>query len=160
MEKLQAAGLPGLSTPADIAATLQLKVPRLRWLAFHADASPVTHYARFTVPKKRGGERLLSAPMAELARAQEWILVNVLEKLPVHDAAHGFVAGRSTVTNAAKHLGAAILLKFDLTDFFPTIHYFRVVGLFTSLGYFVGDARFQSKDDSKQVAPALAVVSW
>ena len=45
-------------------------------------------------------------------------------------AAHGFVTGRSTVTNARPHLGSKLLVKFDLRDFFPTIHYYRVLGLF------------------------------
>src|SRR5262249_5103654 len=34
--------------------------------------------------------------------------------------------------------------------------YYRVVGLFASLGYHVGDARFSTDDESKQVAPTLA----
>jgi hypothetical protein len=60
------------------------------------------------------------------------------------------------VTNAAPHLGAAVLLKFDLTDFFPTFHYFRVMGLFASLGYPVGVGRFASRDEAREVAPTLA----
>jgi hypothetical protein len=60
------------------------------------------------------------------------------------------------VTNAEQHTGAELLLKFDLSDFFPTIHYYRVVGLFASLGYTVGDGRFHSDDEATQVAPTLA----
>jgi hypothetical protein len=60
------------------------------------------------------------------------------------------------VTNAERHQGAKLLLKFDLADFFPTIHYYRVVGLFASLGYVVGDARFAARDEATQVAPTLA----
>lgn len=133
--KLEAAGLPVLSTPADVAAALKLSIPRLRWLAFHADASPVSHYARFTVPKRSGGERLLSAPMPELAAAQEWILVNILEKVPTHSAAHGFVAGRSTVSNATPHVGRDVLVNADLADFFPSITVHRVAGMFRQFGY-------------------------
>jgi hypothetical protein len=36
------------------------------------------------------------------------------------------------------------------------VHYYRVMGLFASLGYFIGDGRFESRDDSRQVAPVLA----
>ena len=67
--------------------------------------------------------------------------------------------GRSTVTNAAVHQGARLLLKFDLTDFFPTIHYFRVAGLFASLGYAVqnGDSFMtSSRDDECCIAATLA----
>jgi RNA-directed DNA polymerase len=134
-EKLAAAGLPLLSTPADVAAALKLSIPRLRWLAFHADASPVSHYARFTVPKRSGGERLLSAPMPELAAAQEWVLVNLLEKLPTHPAAHGFVPGRSTVSNAEPHVSRDVVVNTDLKDFFPSITFHRVAGLFRMVGY-------------------------
>ena len=133
--KLQAAGLPVLSTPADVAAALKLSIPRLRWLAFHADASPVSHYVRFTVPKRSGGERLLSAPMAELAATQEWILANILEKVPTHEAAHGFAAGRSTVSNATPHVDRDVLVNTDLENFFPSISFHRVAGLFRQLGY-------------------------
>jgi hypothetical protein len=87
---------------------------------------------------------------------QRTILAQILGKVPAHDAAHGFITGRSTVTNARPHLGAQLLVKFDLKNFFPTIHYFRVVGLFTRLGYPVDDARFSTEDDSRRVAATLA----
>jgi RNA-directed DNA polymerase len=135
VEKLQAAGLPVLSTPADVATALKLAIPRLRWLAFHADASPVSHYVRFAVPKKSGGTRLLAAPQPKLAAAQEWILTNILEKIPVHEAAHGFVAGRSTVSNATLHAGRDVVVNTDLSDFFPSIIFPRVAGLFREIGY-------------------------
>ena len=140
VEKLASIDLPVLATPADVASALQLTIPRLRWLAFHSDASPVTHYVRFTVPKRSGGIRTLFAPHADLAAAQQWILENVLAKAPIHAAAHGFVPGRSTVTNAAGHVGREVVVNADLTDFFPTITFPRVRGLFQMLGYSPGAA--------------------
>ena len=80
----------------------------------------------------------------------------ILSKVPIEDAAHGFVPGRSTVTNATPHVGASILVKFDLKDFFPTIHFYRVLGMFATLGYPVGTMKFKSKDKSRSVAPTLA----
>jgi retron-type reverse transcriptase len=135
VEKLAAAGLPVLAAPADVATALGLTIPRLRWLAFHSDASSITHYVRFTVPKKSGGTRTLFAPHKNLATAQEWILENILSKLPTHPCAHGFVPGRSTVTNAAGHVSRDVVVNADLTDFFPTITFFRVRGLFEQVGY-------------------------
>src|SRR5204862_5783132 len=119
VEKLTAAGLPVLATPADIAAALRLTIPRLRWLAFHADAATRTHYVRFTSPKRSGGTRNLFAPHAGLAAAQQWILEHILEKVPPHAAAHGFVKGRSTLTNAAPHVGRAVVVNADPVHFFP-----------------------------------------
>jgi retron-type reverse transcriptase len=135
VEKLQAAQLPVLATPADVAQALGLTIPRLRWLAFHSEASAVTHYVRFTVPKKSGGVRELAAPHHDLATAQRWILINILEHLPLHDAAHGFVRTRGTMSNAVPHVRRATVNNLDLKDFFPSITFPRVKGIFQGLGY-------------------------
>jgi RNA-directed DNA polymerase len=135
VEKLQAAGLPVLATPADVAAALGLPISRLRWLAFHSDAAQVTHYIRFQVPKKSGGVRELAAPHRDLAAAQRWIFENILRKMATHAAAHGFITGRSILTNAAPHVGQKILVNADLENFFPTITFHRVLGAFIHLGY-------------------------
>jgi retron-type reverse transcriptase/ribosomal protein L37E len=135
VEKLEALGLPVLASPADLSAAMGVSIPRLRWLAFHTDAATRVHYVYFNVPKKSGGQRTLAAPHASLDHAHRWILDNVLRKLDTHDAAHGFVPGRSTVTNAAQHIQQDIVVNADLSDFFPTITFPRVKGLLQSLGY-------------------------
>ncbi len=135
IERLQALGLPILATPADIAHALQLEIPRLRWLAFHSEASAVTHYIRFQIPKKSGGTRELATPHRDLARCQEWIRLNILDRIPLHDAAHGFVRGRSTMSNAVPHVRRAMVVNADLKDFFPSITFPRVKGIFQELGY-------------------------
>jgi RNA-directed DNA polymerase len=135
VERLQQIGLPVLASPADVAAALDLSIPQLRWLAFHSEAATRVHYVRFSVPKKSGGTRELAAPHRTLARCQEWILANILAKVAVHNAAHGFVAGRSTVTNAAAHVGQRVVVNLDLREFFPTITFPRVRGIFQQLGY-------------------------
>lgn len=133
--KLGQLGLPVLNTPADVAAALGLTIPRLRWLAFHTEVATCTHYVRFTVPKKSGGVRALSAPHKTLAKVQRWIFENILKRLPVDPAAHGFVVGRSILTNARPHVGRAVLINLDLADFFPSVHFVRVRSVFARLGY-------------------------
>lgn len=135
IEQLQALGLPVLATPADIAKALGLEVSRLRWLAFHSEATAVTHYVRFQIAKKSGGTRELAAPHRQLASCQEWILEKILGRVALHDSAHGFVPGRSTLTNATPHLARAAVVNADLKDFFPTITFPRVKGVFQQLGY-------------------------
>lgn len=78
---------------------------------------------------------MISAPMPRLKEAQYWILVNILEKVLVNDKAHGFVPKRSIVTNAQPHVKAELVINIDLKDFFPSIHYPRVKGVFQSFGY-------------------------
>jgi RNA-directed DNA polymerase len=124
-----------LHTPADLAVALDLTIPRLRWLAFHTEVATRTHYVRFSVPKKCGGTRTLSAPHKTLAWTQRWIFNNILKRLPVNSAAHGFVTGRSIVSNARPHADRAVLINFDLADFFPSVPFPRVRSLFQRLGY-------------------------
>jgi hypothetical protein len=52
--------------------------------------------------------------MPRLKRAQYWGLDHILAKVPAHDAAHGFLAGRSIVSNASPHAGSDVGLG-DLT---------------------------------------------
>ena len=133
--RLAAHGAPHFTDIAEIAQTMGISIGELRFLAYDRKASRVSHYKRFRIAKKTGGYRTLSAPMPRLKRAQYWLLDTVLEKIDCHDAAHGFRAGRSILTNAAPHQNSAVVLNFDLKDFFPSIGYKRVKGLFRSFGY-------------------------
>jgi len=135
LEKLQKLALPQLSNASELASAMGITVNELRFLAFARSTSKVTHYVQFTLPKKSGGERLISAPMARLKRVQHWILEQLLAGQWVHDAAHGFRKDRSIVSNAQPHVGAEVVINLDLKDFFPTVTYKRVKGLFRSLGY-------------------------
>ena len=134
-ERLQSYGLPLCNTPEQISAIMGITLGKLRFLAFNRKISTVSHYIRFKMPKKTGGERVISAPMPSLKRVQRWILENILNKLEIDDAAHGFRCDRSIVTNATPHVGADVIINFDLRDFFPSISYKRVKGLFHSFGY-------------------------
>ncbi|QDV34783.1 reverse transcriptase family protein [Tautonia plasticadhaerens] len=127
--------LPPLDGPRDLAEALGLTIPQLRWLAFHRDAATSIHYARFTVAKRDGSERAIWAPMPTLKAAQRWILRNISEKLPIHGASHGFLPGRSIKSNAQEHVGSKLVLKMDLADFFPSVTYPRVRGIFRRAGY-------------------------
>lgn len=135
VERLEQQGLPVLAAPADLARAMDLAIPKLRWLTFHAEASSGGHYVQFEIPKRSGGKRTLSAPKAELRSAQSWVLAEILAKLPTEEAAHGFVSGRSTVTNARAHQAKDVVVNLDLERFFPTITFPRVRGLYASLGY-------------------------
>lgn len=134
-ERLRANGLPVFGDVEELASAMGLTVGRLRFLAFDRSTSETGHYIRFNLPKKTGGLRLISAPMPYLKAAQTWILDNILSRVGVHPAAHGFLPGKNIVTNAEAHLGADVVVNLDLEDFFPSITYRRVKGVFRSFGY-------------------------
>jgi RNA-directed DNA polymerase len=135
VEALLDKGLPVLSTPADVARAMGITIGELRFLSFHADAVEKPHYVYFEVPKRTGGKRMLAAPQPRLAKAQRWVLENVLDKLPTEDPAHGFVKSRSTLSTAKPHVGRGVVVNLDLSDFFPTITFGRVRGVFQRAGY-------------------------
>ena len=122
-------GLPELKGAAELAAAMGLPVARLRWLTYHRETDTGAHYYTFTIPKRDGSPRTIFAPKRELKAAQRWMLRQVAERLPVHNAAHGFLADRSIVTNAQAHAGAEVIVKLDIRDFFPTVTWRRVKGL-------------------------------
>jgi hypothetical protein len=128
-------GIPALDSPQQLAEALGLSVTELRWLTYHRDAATRIHYVRFTIPKRDGSQRPIWAPHKKLKAAQHWVLLNVVERLQVHGAVHGFLPGRSTLTNATVHTNSRIILKMDIKEFFPTITWRRVKGLFRKAGY-------------------------
>lgn len=133
--KVAELGLPALASASDIAQAIGITEPELAWLAYHRAASTVDHYSRFTIPKKKGGVRVISSPKPRLRVAQGWLLTAMLDKLAVNDAAMAFRPGRSVVDNAKRHQGRPVIVKVDLKDFFPSIKVSRVKGLFQSFGY-------------------------
>ncbi|WP_437228605.1 reverse transcriptase family protein [Planctomicrobium sp. SH661] len=134
-------GLPALKTPDDLADWLGISIGKLAWLTHRtvagqrAENERKSHYAYRWVQKRQGGWRLIEAPKQELKLAQEQILREILNHVPAHAAAHGFVPGRSIRTNAAPHVGQRFLLKLDLKDFYTNVRYSRVVAIFRSFGY-------------------------
>lgn len=146
IEKLQLHKLPAFPSALSLARAMGVSIGELRFLAFNRRISKISHYKRFHMPKKTGGTRLISAPMPRLKSAQRWILDHLLSKIAIHDCAHGFLPKHSIVSNAAPHAQAAVVINMDLRDFFPSITYKRVKGVFRSLGY------------SEQIATILALI--
>nr|WP_246315317.1 reverse transcriptase family protein [Kineococcus aurantiacus] len=132
--------VPPLDTVDDLAAFCGLDPAQLDWFAdvhrfqVRAGGSALHHYrARWVA--KRGAPRLLEAPKPRLKAVQRKVLHEVLDRFPVHDAAHGFVPGRSPVTGAWDHVLARTVVRFDLEGFFASVPAARVHGTFRSTGY-------------------------
>lgn len=133
--------IPHLATTGALAAWLGISPAHLDWLADtrrgHARAgnAKLQHYRYAVIRKRSGKPRLLEAPKPRLKALQRRILHEILGLVPVHPAAHGYVAGRSCLTGAQIHAGEAVLATFDLAQFFPAIALPRIHGLFRALGY-------------------------
>lgn len=130
-----------LDTIDDLERWLHLPPSQLEWLAderryltHRADAA-LGHYHRRWLRKRSGGHRLVEAPKPELKLVQKKILREILEQIPAHPTAHGFVRGRSPISHAQLHVGKRVLLRLDLQNFFGTVTFARVRQLFATAGY-------------------------
>jgi len=137
---LDTCALPDLPTVKDLAEWLDLPLDRLLWLSPETPLG-ADHYRYQLQPKRSGGLRLLEIPKVDLKRVQRAIHTGLLQHIPVHEAAHGFVAQRSVATHAAAHAGQAVVIKFDLKDFFGSIRAAQVAAVWRTLGYPAGVAQ-------------------
>jgi RNA-directed DNA polymerase len=106
---------------------------RLDWHQIELELTQPT-YQEQRIPKRSGGERILTVPDEGLKRLQRRILRRLLGKLRAHPQAMGFERRHSIVTHARVHQGQAVLLKIDLRNFFlcttqkRLYRYFRFIG--------------------------------
>ncbi|MCX7749575.1 MAG: TerD family protein [Clostridia bacterium] len=134
--KLSSQGLPLIKTDRDLADFLGVDYKALRFLVYHRDVVSMDHYHRYTVPKRKGGLRNIAAPKSTLKAAQKKMLEGMLSKISVSDHAHGFIKGKSVVSGAQEHIPKPqLVINMDLEDFFPTITFERVRGMFKAFGY-------------------------
>ncbi len=126
-----------LQNRADIAQLLEVTIKQLN---FHLYVlSPQKKYKVFSVPKKSGGTRQISAPSSPIKVIQR-NLKQVLETIyNPKPSTQGFVVGRSIVSNARLHKKRRFVLNVDLENYFPTIHFGRVRGLFMGNPYCLND---------------------
>ena len=93
---------------------------------------PNISYTTYSIRKKNGKLRTITAPNPILKQCQREIMEH-LNKVPLSDSAHGFIEGRSIVTNAVNHINKKYVLNIDLKDFFPSVTKDRVKDLFQEL---------------------------
>ncbi len=133
--------LPLLESAGELAAWLGVSPQHLDWFAdvkglcAGGDQSRLSHYHYRALTKSSGAIRLVEIPKPRLKALQRRILSGILEKVPNHAAAHGFVKKRSVRSFAAPHAGRRVVLRMDLRDFFASIAAARVQAVFRTMGY-------------------------
>ena len=154
--------LPELPTVRDIGLWLWLSDEELRWFAdtrFRQGKvvePKLHHYTYAWIPKRGDGFRLIEAPKSRLKEIQQWMVKDILGRIPPHYCAHGFTRGRSIKTFAAPHLRQEAVLRFDLKDFFHSVPPPRITALFRRLGYPQNAARMLQGLCLNSVSPQLA----
>ncbi len=122
-----------LKTSKCVAKLLEVPIGRLVYHIYKVKTNG--RYKTFGIPKKSGGIRQISAPVTALKLIQRklnQVLQAVYQPKP---AVHGFVEGKNIVTNAQAHAGKRHVLNLDLKDFFPSVNFGRVRGMFMATPY-------------------------
>jgi RNA-directed DNA polymerase len=122
----------------NLAELLEVKPGYLNYVLYKIPLED--RYTTFTIPKKSGDQdRTIHSPIPPIKiiqRKLKQVLEHVYEP---RYSVHGFVARRNIVTNTMAHKRSQkyrrsrklkYVLNVDLEDFFPSIHFGRVRGLF------------------------------
>ena len=143
---LRACRVPALTRIDALADWLGVRQGELEWFAdrWSRNANrPVSsqHYHYRFFETENGGVRLIEAVKPRLKEMQRRILKEILDRVPSHDAAHGFRPGRSVKTFVEPHIGQSVVVRLDLQQFFPTIRAHRVHAVYRAIGYpdFIAD---------------------
>lgn len=99
-------------------------------------------YTEFKIRKKKSVEyRTITTPCKDLLLIQNYIK-NFLENYIIEhslykqfDCVTGFVKGKSVINNAFIHKNKNLIVNIDLKDFFPSITFARIYGLFCKAPY-------------------------
>lgn len=146
--------LKNAKTLHDVALLLGYKPKSLSYVVYKLSVK----YKTFTVPKRSGGVRTISAPSPELKLLQRrlssglqncWDEIN-REKKITRFISHGFRKGASILTNASVHRGRRFVFNVDIKDFFGSINFGRVFRFFSK------NKDFALTEDVAKVLAAIA----
>jgi RNA-directed DNA polymerase len=118
--KLSDCWLYAMASPADLARRLstpgnELTVKELR--ALSEDAGNFRHFNQIN---EKGKSRAIQWPKRRLQNVHARVHA-LLARVTVPPYLHSAVKGRSYVSNAAAHAGAAAVVKIDVKKFFPSV---------------------------------------
>ncbi|WP_413711675.1 TIR domain-containing anti-phage reverse transcriptase [Rhizobium sp. Rhizsp82] len=114
----------------DISSALGLDPSRFFYVVKNADNG--LYYKEFQIPKKSGGVRDIAKPVRGLALAQDRLATVLQTRFDPKPFVKGYVKGESFLTNAQYHERRKWVLNIDVKEFFPSIGFARVRGLFMS----------------------------
>ncbi len=109
-------------------------------LVYNLHIRPIKEkYTTFTIRKKSGGKRKICAPISGIKLIQRNLSL-ILNDLYIQKfCVHGYVKKRSIISNAKVHSRKRIIVNLDLKDYFPSINFGRVRGLFKAPPFLFND---------------------
>ncbi|MGD0916916.1 MAG: reverse transcriptase domain-containing protein, partial [Thermodesulfobacteriota bacterium] len=122
-----------LTTPEDVAALLDVRYSNLVYWIYRTPAN--RRYTQFTIRKKHGSHRQIASPSTNIKILQQKLHQALQAVYQPKTSVHGFVIDRSVKTNAERHVRRKYVFNADIQDFFPSINFGRVRGMFMGKPY-------------------------
>ena len=98
----------------------------MKAINFYCNPAHEKRYKSFSIPKKSGGQRVISAPCRGLMSILTYLNVMFEAMYEPAPCVCGFAIGKSVVDNANNHVGKNYVFNLDMKDFFPSIQQARV----------------------------------
>lgn len=121
------------TTPSELARLLGTTHSKLNHALYSLPLS--FSYDNFSIEKKNGTTRQISAPHPKLKIIQRRLKTHLEKLYRPHSAATAFTANRGIVYNAKRHLRRACVFNIDLESFFDHVHFGRVKGFLQAPPY-------------------------
>jgi RNA-directed DNA polymerase len=119
-----------LQTIQDVAGLIELTVQTMQELANSMDRNVNV----VLEPKKHGGFRKICKPSFKLKKIQKTINKRILQPIQLPAFLHGAVKGKSTKTLVQEQTGKPFVLTVDIKDFYPNIHYSKIISIYRRIG--------------------------
>jgi RNA-directed DNA polymerase len=124
-----AASPPDFITTQSVANHLGVPLATLTWWIWALREN--RRYDEFEIRRRNGGApRQIAAPIKPIKDLQRRLADTLTASYEPRLHVHGFVPSRSPITNARFHRRKRWVLRVDLQNFFPSINFGRVRGLF------------------------------
>ena len=116
-----------IKSKEDLLYILNVSLPKYNYLIYQKR----NLYTSFYINKKQGGKRKILAPCFDLCKIQKDLNIIINNNYTFNEeVVHGFLKGKSIKSNAIIHKDSNYILNIDLKNFFDTIHFGRVRGMF------------------------------
>ncbi|MEQ7870373.1 TIR domain-containing anti-phage reverse transcriptase [Chromohalobacter salexigens] len=120
--------LKKIKTEKDLCEAIGVNKGHLYYILY--DIGVKNRYKHFNIPKKNGGVRSISSPKKGLGVALNGLRILLSENIEFKQSVNGFIEERGIIKNAIVHKRARWVLNLDIEDFFGSINFGRVRGVF------------------------------
>lgn len=124
-----------LNNKADLANYLNITVKQLDFNAYNTRGK----YHEFEIPKKNGKTRKIAAPIPSLKSIQKKLSKDIAKCYETKKHVHSYLKNKGIRTNGKVHVKQKYVLNLDLEDFFTSINFGRVSGMFKSYPFRFND---------------------